>query len=521
MHRAHREGAEFAAGFTVNTPATRFAAARSLSARFLPILKRLRRGEGFVGRSGVYLSGHFLQKAVSFLLIPVFTAHMTPADYGVIGTVTAYGGVLGTIISLGITGAVVRHYYDYKENASAQRSFLISNLLLLVTVAGAVCTVLALFGRPVWERISSGSIPFAPYVLLMLATLFIALLTPVILALYQAQQRVRPFIIMQLSMFACTIISMLLFVVGLNKGAYGQMLASLLTQAIFAGVSVVVLARQYLPAALSFDHMRAGLLFGLPLVPHLLSHWALGLADRVMIERFRSLEEVGFYTLGYNLATVLQFVAGSISQAWVPHYYEMMTANPIAAAAKVARTVAAYLTGVGGLAVVGSLFTPELLAILTPPRFHPAAPFIPPLLLGFLMLGLYVFAVAPLFYLKKTRLLPLITGFAAILNITLNYFLIPQYGALAAAWTTSACYTVLFMSYFAVAQRICYVPYAVGRGLIVLATLLGIVLVAQLLEPATIVTVAAKLGMCAGYGAIAFCILLRPFRTADSAAPVV
>jgi len=472
------------------------------------VLSKLRRKK-FLGHSGMYLSGNLLQKTVSFLLIPVLTSHMRPFDYGIVGTVSAYGGVLGAIVSLGLAGAVVRHYFDFEDNPEAQRSFLMSNLFVLGLSGAVVSGALLLFGRPLWKFVSSGSIPFAPYVMLMLGSVFVSQFVPILLSLFQAQQRPRAFLVTQLSMFFCTIGCMLVFVVALNKGAYGQMVATLLTQTIFAGFTLAFFFRNYLPTHLSALHMRAGLLFGLPVVPHFLSHWALSLADRIMIERFVSIEAVGLYTLGYNLAMVLQFVVSSINQGWVPHYYAIMKERPEAAGEEVARTVSIYLACIGGMVVLGSLFTPELLALLTPPQYHGAASLIPPVAFGFLMVGLYYYAVNPLFFFKRTKWLPLLSGSAALLNIGLNLYFIPVFGAIAAAWTTLICYTFLFLAYLVLSQRLSRVPYPYLRGFVVLLLIFAVVLLSSI-EQGAWFSLTMKVSMIAAYGIGSYLLLLLP-----------
>ena len=111
-------------------------------------------------QSGFYLVGQFLQKAVSFLLLPVWTIYLTPSDYGIMGTLAAYNGVIGILLMFGIYGAVTRHYFDFKEDHETQRRYVSSNFFFLVVVSGAVLTILALFGRPLWERATSNAIQF-------------------------------------------------------------------------------------------------------------------------------------------------------------------------------------------------------------------------------------------------------------------------------------------------------------------------------------------------------------------------
>ena len=92
-------------------------------------------------------------------------------------------------------------------------------------------------------------------------------------------------------------------------------------------------------------------------------------------------------------------------------------------------------------------------------------------------MGLYFFVGSPIFYFKRTKVLPIITGTAAVLNILLNYFLIPKYGAIAAAWTTLASYGFMLAIYYLVAQKISPLKYPLWQYGILLGILLAVVIV--------------------------------------------
>ena len=54
----------------------------------------------------------FLNAGISFLLLPVLTAYLDPADYGVISLVNVYVSVLLPIVGLSTAGYVAVEYYN-------------------------------------------------------------------------------------------------------------------------------------------------------------------------------------------------------------------------------------------------------------------------------------------------------------------------------------------------------------------------------------------------------------------------
>src|SRR5208282_4519621 len=118
-------------------------------------------------QSGFYLIGQILQKAVSLLLVPLWTRYLTPSDYGIMGTLAAYSGMLAVLLLFGIHAAVTRHYFDFKQDHEAQRRYVTSNFLFMAVVPGIIIAALILFGAPLWARATASSvatnvIPFRP-----------------------------------------------------------------------------------------------------------------------------------------------------------------------------------------------------------------------------------------------------------------------------------------------------------------------------------------------------------------------
>ena len=69
----------------------------------------------FVKNSFIFGSGTFLPKAVSFLLIPVYTRSLTTSDYGILGLSAMISGILTVFFCMALHGAVIRFYHDLKD----------------------------------------------------------------------------------------------------------------------------------------------------------------------------------------------------------------------------------------------------------------------------------------------------------------------------------------------------------------------------------------------------------------------
>lgn len=461
--------------------------------------------------SAVFFGSTVLINASKVLLIPVYTRYLSPAQYGVLGIANALAGLLSTVLLLGLHGAVVREYYDYRDDPASLRSYLSTVFIFLGILDVTVVAGLFVIGPGLATRFFPGSpVGFYPYLALALLIAVGTTFLGVSMALLQAQQRVVAYASFQLSRFGLLVGVTLVLLIWFHQGAEAPLWADLF--AIFAtlvGVGWLLLRGDLwsLPKAaprpddisaetasgpvvgggaqrgaglFSPSKLKAALAYGIPLVPHQLSNWTLSVSDRLILAKYRPVEEVGTYVLGYSLAMGLSIVVGALNFAYVPFFLDLAKTHPRAKEvfALVAR---AYVGVVGGVCLLGMLFARELLAIIAPPTYARGAGILVVVLLAFFFLGLYLIVVLPFYHAKRTRYLPMFSGLAAAVNLGLNLILVPKYGATAAAYTTLAAYVVLFLTVAIVASRFYPIDYRPDRfwGFICLVTATGLTLNAQ------------------------------------------
>ena len=202
----------------------------------------------------------------------------------------------------------------------------------------------------------------------MLWATYADLLSQIPIALYQAQQRAKQFVYVQYSRFLLGVATSVLFVIALQLGALGVLLSQLVAGTLISATVIYLASRTWFTRHVSWRYVREALGYGLPLVPHALAAWVLQAADRLILERHVSLAELGLYNFGYTLGTAMQFLVMGINQAWSPHYYRLMKADP-AADKKVVRVVSIYVVLVGGACMFGVLFAGEIIRLLMPASY--------------------------------------------------------------------------------------------------------------------------------------------------------
>ncbi len=473
--------------------------------------------KSLVAQSATYGLGDLLTKAIAFLLIPVYTRYLSVADYGILGVASSLTAVLGILYPLGLNAAAMRFYYDAPDEVS--RRDLLGTMAVAVLAIGLALTLIlaatplgpTLFGLAVRD------IPFSPYITTLLWTACFANASVIPLVIFRVQERPRRYVAYTVGGFLLTTAAILYFVVGRRTGALGNLRGVMIASGI---MMLAYVATTFRHANLTFQRrwLAQGLAYGLPVVPHLLAHWALTLSDRSILNHLVPLDQVGVYTLAYQVSIALSLVTQALNTAWMPFFYRL--ASEPDAERKLARFFTYYL-GIAtfvalGLAMLGG----DIILIVAAPTFHSAAGWVPVITLAHLAQGFYYPAVFALFYRRKTAYLPLITGSAAALNIALNLALIPSWGIAAAAWSKVAAYVVLAAITFAAGQRVYRIPWEGRRVALMVGLGAGLwAASALLLGPLALgARVAARLALFA-----AFPLLLwaARFPTGDERAHVM
>ena len=196
-----------------------------------------------------------------------------------------------------------------------------------------------------------------------------------------------------------------------------------------------VLAHRFLsmlPISFSVGILRKSLTLSYPLTISLLFKIIGNQFDKYMIALLGTLGGVGVYSIGQKVSYLVFTYMTAIESVFRPQVYGRLFDH----GEKGARSIGTYLTPFLyvsiAVALLVSLFSEEIIWILTPTSYHEAIDIV--IVLSMLM-GSYFFGKQPqLLHAKKTFLLSLLTLVRMGLNIGINIPFILTWGAIGAAW---------------------------------------------------------------------------------------
>lgn len=386
--------------------------------------------------SALYSLTTLLQKGIGFFLLPLYTAFLTPDDYGIVNVVTSVSSFLSVLIMMSLTGAATRfHYRNTDENYRKVLWGTITTIVIISSLGwGAVFFTFHKFLVDPFI----GEVEFFPYAVIGLANVIITPLYLLFQSSLQARQEALHYSINTFSNFIVHLGLAVLLIAVFKLGAVGMLLANVITSLLFF-IYVLISYIPKIKMGIDKPIAKQALKYSLPLVPHHISLWSAGTLDRLFLNNIKGTAVTGVYSVGQQFGNVVGTIAYSVNQAFVPWFYQMIEKGK-EGIKKIEKMGLFAINGYSLFAFAISLFAPEVLRVMVSEGFRDAWKVIPIISFAFVFHGVYFFYINILF-LKDTGWVFTVTLSAMAVDILFNILLIPIWGFYGSA---IAC----FMTYF-------------------------------------------------------------------------
>ena len=398
-----------------------------------------------------------LQQAIVLILIPIYTSNMLVEEYGKLGLVRQTISILTALFSLSIVSGMFRSYFDYDKKEDRQMVISTSFFMLLG------CSVIYfLFGILFYKFISIKVIGVESH-LFFIAILFgiFGMLNTIPLAIFRARNKSFQFVIIQTIGLIITIAISIYLVKFKSLGIKGALLSQLLGSIVLFLILYVNIFKE-IHFIISLNEIKKILFFSFPLVPGNIAAFFLNYSDRYFLKIYNFENELGLYNLGYQIGMVVMILfMQPLKMAWQPIFLEHkddQNAKPFFS------KTSTYVVLLGSIFfLVLSLFSREVIILLSNKSYWEAHQVVPPIILSYVVFSLVPFVTIGHKIKRNTIMLSLNIIFGGCINLILNYFLIPQHGMMGAAYSTLIAYfLMLFFAYFT-GQKIYKLKYEYKR----------------------------------------------------------
>ncbi len=419
--------------------------------------------------SVIYGLGGLVSRILAVLLLPLYTHYLSTSDYGQIETLVALVTVLTIILRFGISSAFFRFYFD-AEDDNGRRLVLRTSFWFTMAMATFGLVAVVALATPISQWLF-GEPGAANLVRASAVALWAQMNYEQLASLFRVEERSVGFVIASLTNVALTVGATVLLVVVLDKGPLGVIVGNL-TGTLLVYLALLGYRREQLGLQVDRGLLRRMNHFGMPLVPSALLLWVTNFSDRFFLVKLTDTAEVGLYSVGVRIASAMVLLLTAFRMAWPAFAYSIKNDEE---ARRTYAWVLTYLVVLSSwIAAALTLVSPWLVTWLTAPEFASASRVVGPLAFAAVSFGGFIVLSIGIGRARRTQFTWVVTGVAAVVNVTLNLTLIPSYGMMGAAIATVAAYTVMFAGMAWWAQRIFPCPYQWRRVLTAAAA--GVVL---------------------------------------------
>lgn len=414
--------------------------------QYIKQVKNLIRHNSFLSASFLYIISSFLLTGISFITTPIFTRLMETADYGAVSNFMTWMQFFSIFVCLQVASGLL----PAKVNRAPERfpSYM-KSMILLASVSAVFQLSLLLIFRGVIARWISVDPHWIP---LLCICVFGTSMVDLCGVYFVAMNNPKHKVIFSLIQSVLYIGAGLLFVYLSPDKGFGRILGSTVS---YGCVSIFALLMFFSKPMGKKTELRGdikyALLFGLPLIPHLLANIINGNSDRVFIIKMLGEDQAGIYSVAYSIGMVALILAQACTDAWNPWYFEKTKTGKTAEVQNYFRIYALTIS----MCFVGVMFlAPDVMRLMAPESYWSGIRCILYVALGIFLMFLYRFPLGYEQLSSNTKYVAPATILTACVNIGLNFMLIPSLGIDGAAIATTISYVFLWFSHEFVARRI-------------------------------------------------------------------
>ena len=384
----------------------------------------------------VYAVGQILIQVINLLLLPIYTNKLGNIEYGKISTITAFTGFISSFLILSIQSGLSRFYKEEGDknkivNTALNFAYLISGVMLIF---------MCILGRPFSKLVFD----FEDSYKILCITIITSIMSQIIsiyTCKYSMEYKALKVCIIQVAQIGLQFIIIIYLVLEMNIGLMGVLYGQLVASFVVLSILTLIEARNY---KFEVDKLllKNMLTFSLGLLPVNLSGWILTLSDRYFIKHYNGFGDTGVYNLGYQFGMLINplFITPFLNSFTAYKFEIYINVN----AKEEFKNLFRKYNVIGCFIMLGiAIYSKFGIMLFANKDFASAYKVVPLILYSYFLYGKTGYYALGFQIENKTYKIGIYMGYAALLNIILNFFLVPKWGMIGAAIATIISYFLL------------------------------------------------------------------------------
>ncbi|MAP55556.1 oligosaccharide flippase family protein [Altibacter sp.] len=268
-------------------------------------------GKSILKNTLIYAIGNFGSKALTFLLLPLYSFYLTKDEFGTYDLIIVSINLLAPIITLQTSEAIYRWLLEAKDDTGKQARIIFHGLTIITAIAAVffvVYYVLTFFIDFRYTGYFAG---------MLLLSCYLPFLQKILRGLGKTKVFAASGILYTVSFLGCTI----LFLAVLKMGLESLLLASIISGLVTITFVIYNLSWKGVFSNNRFNksEMREMIGYSLPLVPNAVSWWLINAADKYLIVLILNIQANGIYAVSTRFPAVVTLVNSIFLLAWQDH----------------------------------------------------------------------------------------------------------------------------------------------------------------------------------------------------------
>lgn len=392
-----------------------------------------------IKKLGAFSLGPIMAAIIGCITVPIITYFISPEEYGKASMFTLAQGIASMLVYFGLDQAFVREFNRYRDNISE----LLSNAIFIPLCVTIIMGVAIIINSHFISKVLFGTENevLAVYMLGIMLP-FMAIENFSFLKIRMEEKGLIyscTTILLKLLVLAITVLLFITYEKSFRSVVYAMALAEIINGCMLF-ITVI------LPLKLRLKYVNSTLIksmlkFGIPLIPAMMMSWILASMDKVMLRALCGYEELGLYTAAYKIVSALSIIQSCFTLFWTPVAYRWNEEN----VAKENYYFVNVVMSIGmTMLCLMLLIVKNIVGIVLGKSFVEAIYIFPFLLLYPVMYTMSETTAIGIGFSRKTQYSIVVSGIACLVNIILNYKLIPIWGGAGAAMATGIAFIVFF-----------------------------------------------------------------------------
>lgn len=372
--------------------------------------------------TGIIAIGNLSTKAISFFLLPLYTAILSTHEYGVIDYIITLSMFCVPCISFLMDEAIFRFLIDCKNKE--EKSVMISNSFIMVFI-GIVAFLVIIY--PILNYIKY---EYTWYLILFVISDIIATM---ISALLRGIGRTDAFAVYNFISSTIQISLNVIFIAVFYWGIEGMLSAMIIGRVVATFVYIICLKLwQYIDLKkINIPKIKEMLKYAIPLIPNRVSWLIINLSSRLVIMNIMTSGALGIYAISSKFANLMDMIYGFFYQSWKESSARVLQSND---RDDFYNLVYKYLKSfMYSIVLLITSFMPIVFKFLIADTYLEAILYVPILLLATYFSNISGFYGGIFTAYKDTKIMGTSTIVAALINLVLMFIIIKFWGLYAVA----------------------------------------------------------------------------------------